>query len=370
MTEPKRSPGQAPPASTLDPARADAARRAGLLGRVALKTRASAEIVVPAVPALVSHYVDLLADHFAALGRPFSAADLATLQRMLLDKAIEGFRTSPYSNVFVRYHTAGDGSTRIDYEIAAATSSLAEEYEHWVRTREPPLFGTQPDARLLAALDGIDAGAPCLDVGAGTGRNALPMARRGHEVFAVEAAPALADVLEAEAAKESLPVRVVRANVLDGALPVPRGRCALALASQVTSHFRSNDDLRALLTALALALAPGGYALITAFTTCGGYRPDRAAREASQVFWSTFFTAEDLKTASDGLPLALVSDEDAFAYERAHQAPEHWPPTGWYEAWALGHDILGPQAPPSISLRWLLFRRGPGPVPERAEVEK
>lgn len=343
--------------------RAESERRAGLLRRLARRTRASAEIVVPAVPSLAGHYADMLADHFAALGREFSQEDIAGMQRMLLDKAIEGFRASPYSNVFVRYHTAEDGTLRIDYAIAAATSSIAEEYEHWVKTREPPLFGESPDARLLAALEGLDPAAPCLDVGAGTGRNALPMARRGHEVFAVETAPALADVLEAAAGAEGLPVRVVRADVLAGELPVPRARCALALASQVTSHFRSRDDLRRLLAALALALAPDGHALITAFLTRSDYRPDRVARELSQVFWSTFFTPADLAGALEGLPLRLVSDEDALAYERAHQPEDRWPPTGWYESWAQGEDVFGPLSTPPISLRWLVLRRVPGEVP-------
>lgn len=339
------------------------ARRAGLLARVARKTRASAEIVVPAIPSLVDHHVDVLADHFASLGRPFSAPELANLRRILLEKSLEGFRASQYSNVFIRYHTVDDGSMRIEYAVAAATSSLAEEYEHWVKTRTPPLFGASPDARVTAALEGLAPGAAVLDIGAGTGRNALPIARRGLDVIAVEAAPALADVLEAEAAKEGLAVRVVRADVLEAELPVPRAGCALAIASQVTSHFRGTGDLRVLLASMALALAQGGHALVTVFTTAGDYRPDRVAREVAQASWSTFFTADDVRTALAGLPLSLVSDEDALAFERAHQPADQWPPTGWYEMWAQGNDVFGSDAPASIVLRWMLFLRVPGEVP-------
>jgi SAM-dependent methyltransferase len=367
MSDPK---GGSPAAASALPsmpggaARLESDRRAGLHARLARRVRASAEIVVPAVPSLAGHYADMLADHFASLGRPFSHEEIVKMQRLLLEKAIEGFRASPYSNVFVRYHTADDGSLRVDYAIAAATSSLAEEYEHWVKTREPPLFGARPDARLLAALDGLTPGAPCLDVGAGTGRNALPAARRGHEVFAVEAAPALADVLEAAASAEVLAVRVVRADVLAGELPVPRARFALALASQVTSHFRSAGDLRKLFVQLALALAPDGHALLTVFTPRADYRPDRVARELSQVFWSTFFTSDEIAGVVERRPPPLFSPKKPLPFERAHQPAEHWPPTGWYESWAQGQDVFGPMAAQAVSLRWLLLRRTPGNAPE------
>lgn len=357
MTEPK---GDAPRAFPIT-GRAEALRRAGLLSRIARRTRATTEIVVPALPSMVPHYVDMLADQFASIGRPFSNTDLAKLGDLLAEKAAEGFAQSPYSNLFIRYGAANDGTLRVDYAVAAATSSIAEEYAHWVTTREPPLFGKDPDARLIAALDelAIPTSARCLDVGAGTGRNTLPLARRGHPVVALEPAPALADVLEAAIAAEDLPVSVVRADVLAGPLELPAGGFALALASQVTSHFRGPEDLRSLLATLAAALAPGGHALVNAFMPVGGYVPDRATREASQVFWSTIHTRAELDAALDGLPLRLVSDEDALAFERAHQPPESWPPTSWYEPWARGEDLFGELASPAISLRWLLFRREP-----------
>ena len=51
-------------------------------------------------------------------------------------------------------------------------------YEDWISTREPPLFGTEPDARVWAlASEAADPSThPILDIGAGTGRNALALA--------------------------------------------------------------------------------------------------------------------------------------------------------------------------------------------------
>lgn len=334
--------------------------------RLTSRIRATTELALPAVPSLCDHYTELLADQFATLGRPFSPQELDQLRVNLLAKLVEAFEVSPYSNIIVRYHTAPEGGPRIDYGVAAAPSSIPEEYAYWVQTREPPLFGKEPDARVLHAITdlGLPPGAACLDVGAGTGRNALPLARRGHRVTAIEPAPALASQIEAAAAAESLPVRVIVADALSAPCPVEPGSQALAFASQVTSHFRGPAQLRDLFRLFAAALAPGGHALVTLFLTAPDFVPDRLSRELGQLFWSTFFTPAELEKALSGLPLVQVASEAALPYERAHQPAEAWPPTSWFEGWSMGEDIFGRLPRPAVVLQWLLLRRGPGRVPE------
>ncbi|MGK3994188.1 class I SAM-dependent methyltransferase [Sorangium sp. So ce1024] len=349
------------------PSRADherevvaALRRKALLERVTRRTRANVEIVVPAVPSLIDRYMDMLADHFFALGRPFTRSDIASLRALLLDKLEEAFRASPYSNVFIRYATDEPPSVGITYGVAAASSSLEDEYAYWTRTREPPLFGSLPDAKLMESLRAlaVPPGAAILDVGAGTGRNSLPLARLGYAVDAVEPAPALADALDAEVAREALAVRVIRADALRDELPLQAAGYAFAVVAEVTSHFRGAGDLRALFERLARLVAPGGHALVSAFVSAPDYEPDATAREVAQVLWSTFFTPAELDAAASGLPLALVSDDDALAFERAHLPEDAWPPTGWYESWASGQDLFGTDlVKPPVSLRWLLYRR-------------
>lgn len=348
-----------PPAAS-----ADSLRRQGLMRRVAVRTRAHAEIVFPAAPSLASHFLDILADHFAALGRPFSGPELETLRRHLVAKLREAFDASPTSSVVVRYNTVNDGSLRLDYGVAVALSTLAEQYEYWTQTREPPLFGSAPDAKIVALARDLPAGAACLDVGAGTGRNALALARLGLAVDAVEPAPALAAVLRAEAEKEQLAVTLHETDGTSAPLPLPPGAHRLAFASQVTSHFRSKADLRALLVAFARALSPGGHAALSLFLTRPEYAPDRAARELGQIFWTMFFTPAELAEALDGLPFTTLSDEEALEYERDHRGDAPWPPTGWFEPWSLGEDVFGPQALPPISLRWVVLVRGSGSAPD------
>jgi SAM-dependent methyltransferase len=66
---------------------------------------------------------------------------------------------------------------------------------------------------LAAAADG-----PILDVGAGTGRVTLDLARRGHDVVALDIDPALLAELERRARAEGLRVRTVVADAADFAL--------------------------------------------------------------------------------------------------------------------------------------------------------
>lgn len=350
-----------------DHARSDrevlAVRRRGMLARVARRTRAKAEIAFPAVPSLASHYAEILADHFAAIGRPFAAAEIEHLQRLLIEKLREAHDESPAAQILVRYGTADDGSTRVDYAIAACVSTLAEKYTDWIESHEPPLFGSHPDARVMAEARALPAGSPVLDVGAGTGRNTLPLARLGLSVDAIEPTPAFADALESDARNEGLPVRVHRADVLLAPLAPATGPHALLVASELTSHFRRPADLRLFFRRSAAALRPGGRAVLNAFLTIGAYRPDTLARELGQAFWSTFFTPEELAAALQGLPLKPIEDIDAFEYEKSHLPPEAWPPTSWYESWARGIDVFSELAQPAISLRWLVFERTPGPVP-------
>jgi SAM-dependent methyltransferase len=105
----------------------------------------------------------------------------------------------------------------------------------------------------LALWRGLAAehGGPVLDVGAGTGRVALALAREGHDVIALERDATLAAELERRA--RGLPVRALVADACAFALREP---VTLAIVPMQTVHLLADRD--AFLRCARAALAPGG----------------------------------------------------------------------------------------------------------------
>ena len=237
----------------------------------------------------------------------------------------------------------------------------ADEYDEWVQKRPAPLFGKQPDAKVMSIARslGNPSGIRVLDVGAGTGRNTLPLARGGFQVDAIEPAPALAEILEDEVAREGLGVRVFRGDALSDDIDLPPAHYQLVVVSGViASHIRDTAQCRALFDRAARALAPSGLLVFNAFLAREGYTPDAVARELSQVFWCSLFTREELAGAMDGLPFEHVSDEPAVELERGAVPTEEWPPTPWFEDWSQGRDLFDlPPGSAPMELRWLVCRR-------------
>jgi SAM-dependent methyltransferase len=102
------------------------------------------------------------------------------------------------------------------------------------------------------------AGGPILDVGAGTGRIALDLAGRGHDVTAVDADAALTDALAERARERGLRVRAVAADART--LELPGAQFALAIAPmQVVQLFGGTSGRTAALERIRAHLLPGGH---------------------------------------------------------------------------------------------------------------
>lgn len=331
--------------------------RSAMIQRVMNRVHAKGEIVVPAVPGLLDDYVSLCGDIFARLGVMFSSNELAQLRSAIEGQLVEGFSGSPRSHVVINYE-APIGRA-LDYRIVARWFTVEEAYEDWIATREPPLFGTEPDARVmaLAAEAGDPADCAVLDIGAGTGRNSLALARRGHRVDAIEMTGKFAQVIADEAARAGLDVRVLRRDAFETHDDL-RTDYGLILLSEVVSDFRNTDQLRRLFELAAHCLAPGGDLLFNVFLPRDGYAPDDAARQFGQQCYTSIFTRGEFAAAAAGLPLHLVADDSVYDYERTHQAPESWPPTSWYCRWVNGQDVFeGSEEDSPIEMRWLVYRK-------------
>ena len=335
------------------------ALREAMLRRVHRRSSGGGHLLLPAAPALLSTYVEMLSAIFQAMGRGLSREELDHLRRILGDKLEEGWKISPHCRVYIEWTTDPSPAVSLSYKIWLRPSTTKSEYEDWVKNRAPPLFGEHPDAKVLAVARSLGAPAdvPCLDVGAGTGRNALPLARLGHPVDAVEMTPALMEVLRESAAEQKLPLGLFPGDIL-GDLPLPEGRYRFLFLCEVLTHFREAAQLRALFERASRALQPGGMLLFSALLAHDSYTPDPMARELSEVFWATLYTRKQLAFAMNGLPFEKVSDESVHDYEKAHLPPEAWPPTGWFTDWSRGLDLfaLPPEKSPA-ELRWVLYRR-------------
>jgi SAM-dependent methyltransferase len=315
------------------------------------------EITLPAVPGLIDEYVTMCADIFANVGRKFDDKELTHLRRVLEGQLAEAYSRSPRSTIVISYN-APAGPT-LHYEVKAEWWTVEGAYENWVSTREPPLFGTEPDARVWALAN--EAADPAtfriLDIGAGTGRNALALARRGHPVDVVEMAPKFADLIYSEAQRDSLDMRVIVRDVFATKDDL-RQDYQLILLSEVVSDFRTTQQLRTLFELAAYCLGPRGRLVFNVFLPCGGYTPDDAAREFGQQMYTTIFTRHEMSAATAGLPLELVADDSVYDYEKANLPEGAWPQTSWYADWVSGLDVFTidrDMCP--IEMRWLVFQK-------------
>jgi len=325
--------------------------------RLHRRAEAEGKLTVPAVPSLVDEYVTMCENVFAGMGIQYTAAETAQLKRVLESELAKAYKISSRSVVVIEFNAPW--GTSLNYRVKADWLTIEEDYDRWTAIRPPPLFGSEPDARVCALSD--EAADPkthrVLDIGAGTGRNALALARRGHPVDAVEMTAKFAETIRSEAEAAALDVRVIEADVFTATEGV-ESEYQLIVVSEVVPDFRTASQLRGLFELCAQLLVPGGRLVLNTFLPRPGYTPDDAARELGQQFNSMIFTRDEVDGAAAELPLELVADDAAYEYEKANLPEGAWPPTGWFDGWASGLDIFDVEREQSpIELRWLVYQK-------------
>ena len=171
------------------------------------------KITLPAVPGMIDQYMAMCEALFTTVGRPFTPEQLGQVRAVLEGQLAAAYQNSPRSNIVISFD-APVGMI-LNYRVKAEWWTVDGAYENWIDTREPPLFGTEPDARVwMLANQATDPTAHrVLDIDGGTGRNTLALARRGHPVDVVEMTPKFAGMIRADAERESLNVRVIERDV-------------------------------------------------------------------------------------------------------------------------------------------------------------
>lgn len=336
-----------------------AAVRVAVVKHLDHRIMAQGDLAFPCIPSMLDVYMSKLAKIFEAIGQPFSAADLGELSKVMELHLAEGYKSYPNGKVIVSYIRRLDRAG-IGWNVRLKQETMADTYQAWVSEGQTLPFGKFPDAKVmaLAAELGERGAAPVLDIGAGTGRNALALARLGHPVDALEPTAVLTAVMRNAIEAEKLPVNVIEADIFAPELSLQAARYKLVVLSEVISHFRGVEQARQLFTKLGDAVAPGGLVVVSSFQALEGYKPDVLALQASETAWSYLYTRNDLKFIVEELPFDRVSDESAHDYEKEHLPAEGWPPTPWYPKWSQALDVF--ELPPGkapAELRWLVYRR-------------
>jgi SAM-dependent methyltransferase len=154
------------------------------------------------------------------------------------------------------------------YTEATYGDGFADVYDEWYRA-----FGAGGSDDATAAVDALARLArrgPVLELGVGTGRLAIPLARRGLEVWGVDASPAMLDRLRAKPGGEQ--VRVVRADMAECPLiGAPPFALTFAAANTLFNLVDRDRQRRCLARAGELA-APGGRLVVEAFVPGDGAR--------------------------------------------------------------------------------------------------
>lgn len=332
-------------------------QRQALVRRVQRRISCDGKIVFAAIPSMLEDYVARCEHVFSAMGRELDGAQRDRLRQVLSNQLTEAFSQSHRSTITVSYRA--EIAQPLSYSITTQIAKLTDAYEVWVKTRQPPYFGLHADAKVVAVAQssGNAAQCPALDIGAGTGRNALTLARQGHPVDAVELTPGFANILRDTATKEMLPVRVICEDVFRSNTEL-RADYGLIVVSEVVSDFRSIAEWRALLELSARCLRVGGKLLVNAFVTQDHYFTDPAAREFGQQAYSFFMTPAEIQSAIGTLPLKLISSDRVYDFEKSHLPADAWPPTPWYEEWVSGQDIFDlPREASPVTLMWLVLEK-------------
>ena len=335
--------------------------RQAILRKLPPRIDTKGEISLPSIPALLDQYLERLLGIFAALGRKFDEPETEKLREILARWLERGWEQSPHTRLLVRYQAEPPPVSTISYTVSLHVVTMADEYDRWTRTRTTPLFGALPDAKVmdLARAQGEPAATPILDIGAGTGRNALPLAQAGFPTDAVELAPSLANILREKARVADTQVRVFEGDAADKTLDLPKSRYGLVvIAEVVSSHIYDVDHLRRLFDVVAAVLRPGGSVLFNAFVAMEGYTPDALARQFGLVALCSIFGRPELDRVLAELGLHRVDEVSTVRYEKAHLPAEAWPPTEWFEDWSSGRNLFDlPLGRAPIDLHWLTYRR-------------
>lgn len=152
-------------------------------------------------------------------------------------------------------------------DICATMSSSADHY----RTLLAPIYtwmvggmeaGIRRGAQELDALGLVHGeGRTAVDLGAGFGMHAIPLAQRGYRVTAIDESAELLD--ELRVAGKDLQIDIICDSILDVRLHLPHPPSLVVCMGDTITHLPSAHDVRTLVQRVAAAMENGGMFVMT-----------------------------------------------------------------------------------------------------------
>jgi SAM-dependent methyltransferase len=216
-------------------------------------------------------------------------------------------------------------------EGRTAHDSWAEFYDQIYEETFDTFYGWLT-TQALGTIGGIvGQSSRILDIGAGTGRLAIPLAARGHRVTAVEPSGAMLTVLRRKAANAGLDIATIGTPMKgfagDGSFDL-----AICVFS-VIAYVLTEDDLDASFKAVASGLRPGGLLLLDV--------PNRGV-----------FGSDDVKTPNVERRMSVTPrDGDTFTFVEDTRVKRDG-------EWVHVHDEFGIRFWPVRRVRTALARAG------------
>jgi SAM-dependent methyltransferase len=117
------------------------------------------------------------------------------------------------------------------------------------------------DAEVEPLVEGLAPGTRVVDLGAGFGMHAVPLARRGFPVTAIDGSAELLRTLEE--ARGDLPIDAVEGDLLAFAGYIEEPVARILCLGDTLTHLPSFDDVEALVAEVGAGMAPGGQFVAT-----------------------------------------------------------------------------------------------------------
>jgi cyclopropane fatty-acyl-phospholipid synthase-like methyltransferase len=161
----------------------------------------------------------------------------------------------------------------------------------------PPWEIGRPQGEIVRLQRSDRIGRRVLDVGCGTGENALFLAQRGHEVLGVDIAPSAIEKAKAKAAARGLKATfrlldALRLNELEGAFDT--------VIDSGLFHSFSDEERPPFVRGLAAVLKPGGSYVMLAFSERepGSDGPRRVTQAEIKATFADAWEVEEIREAA------------------------------------------------------------------------